>query len=249
MSEDSDKQNARHALYEAIPPEIREQLKRKIRITSATLGPSQCYLDRTSEIEEAINDLIPADKSKNEIFFPNPVRNIYMLAQSARSEGIGNRRKKNGSKIAAKRELSEVTKSAKALYEALRLLNWPAVNAIVECGGALPFNFSGALMRLACQDYEEYFNSLPDNGRDGRPKLIQTQKLTSMLAWVYRDFSGEIPTMRTDESGQAYGPFLDFVARIYAICGVPASPESQAKMAITKYGKKGTANHGKKYTP
>lgn len=72
-----------------------------------------------------------------------------------------------------------------------------------------------------------------------KPAETAAMLFSGECAGVFYEVTGERPTVRTDPlSGEAYGPFLDFVKAAFNACEITASPETWARRAHKDFSPK-----------
>lgn len=149
----------------------------------------------------------------------------------------------------AKRELEKLHKALCALDDALIELSVTASEQLDETrkeliGWSTPpidsfrLDFALRYPKLALTVAEaarraEY--STPSVGR-GRRRKLGPKLITNRLALYYHCLTGMRPTRRTDyDDGRAYGPFLEFVEKIFDLWELDGSPQYCTSEAVKDY--------------
>ncbi|WP_342628190.1 hypothetical protein AAC691_19710 [Nguyenibacter vanlangensis] len=82
----------------------------------------------------------------------------------------------------------------------------------------------------------------PAHAGRGRPRNDAAAYFTDEIYQVFMLHTGTKPTMGTrpagEDTSEPYGPFYDFVTKLFGIFGVKASAENQAREAIARMEKK-----------
>ncbi|MEA2934530.1 MAG: hypothetical protein QOD74_1176 [Variibacter sp.] len=81
----------------------------------------------------------------------------------------------------------------------------------------------------------------PPPTKTGAPKKDLARKVARFTAEHFFGLTGNRPT-RVVKDGKPYGPFIDFLGKVYKILNIKASAESQAKEAIEFVNKKFAKN-------
>lgn len=89
-----------------------------------------------------------------------------------------------------------------------------------------------AASRQVTPDARPIFLYLGEKRPGGRPTETIAEFTARECASVFEEVSGRKPTVSTDPNSygnQAYGPFLDFVTKVFSELGIEASPETWAR--------------------
>ena len=71
--------------------------------------------------------------------------------------------------------------------------------------------------------------------RPGRPHKQRADWITLIVASVFSQLTGTLPTLRTNLEGVAHGPFIDLLKAVFETCEITASAEARAKAFIRKF--------------
>ena len=89
-----------------------------------------------------------------------------------------------------------------------------------------------AASRQVTPDARPIFSYLGEKRPGGRPTETIAEFTKRECASIFEEVSGRKPTVSTDPNSygnQAYGPFLDFVTKVFSELGIEASPETWAR--------------------
>jgi hypothetical protein len=62
-----------------------------------------------------------------------------------------------------------------------------------------------------------------------KPKSAAARQVAESAANIYKELTGKEATVRARD-GIAYGPFLEFLSKVFRVCKIRASAESQARL-------------------
>ncbi len=133
------------------------------------------------------------------------------------------------SNLQTRKELLLVNKSAAQLHDALKQLHAPASAAFRDLAsvrrGVRTIEIIAAYAAEQADDLVASTETVPMT-------MSPPEMLAMKAAYVFLTMRREAPTIRNQEGQKAYGPFLDFLEKVFEIRGVTASPENCAKVAL-----------------
>jgi hypothetical protein len=124
------------------------------------------------------------------------------------------------------RDLQMLWKRVNALRLQLARMSGIAVVAVGIDRGCLP---QLAKMERTAERALERLRAQP-----GRPRKRRAEMITAVAALGFWWLTGKHPSRRTDSEG-AYGPFLDFLERVFDACKFAESTEAQFKAFQRKF--------------
>jgi hypothetical protein len=165
-------------------------------------------------------------------------RSLAMLLVLARINQ-NPRAKKTRKRDGRKEELRKLAKSATQLAILLNELPGDALAAVTGEGMRHPLRMRDDLCELAERAETFVATAKPQQPIKGAPERPVAAEIADRAADAFAAATGKEPTITSrglgDGTNQRFGgPFVDFVARLFAIGEIEGSGESQAKQAVDR---------------
>ena len=142
----------------------------------------------------------------------------------------------------AERELLELRKRIKPLVLHIDKMHRTALDAMEAKGVRSGVVLANDLVRAAIAAWRgvKRLRSQPGVKLTGRPGKKRAEAIATATAAIYERLTGRKATI-VGKSGKALGPYLDFLKAVFDACGIDASPEAQARVALKekRHSKKG----------
>jgi hypothetical protein len=142
-------------------------------------------------------------------------------------------------------QLRSILNAADALISAVNELHEPTILALAQVGVMrtdLLLRATHIKEVVGRADLSQVVSRLPK----GRPSDEFARDIASHLASNFQLITGKRPTIGVHagthpETGQAYGPFIELVTRVFAAMGIRARPEFFAREAVKDFTDRDTA--------